>query len=77
MNPTLNDNFKLLKDKYQITVSKIKSAEHFSVALFSDGKLYAWGRNNEGAMGIRNILGVKNDSNAVIPTPVVDSHYHG
>lgn len=53
LNPTVNENFNLLKNKYKITVNKIKSAEHFSVALFSDGKLYSWGRNNQGAMGIR------------------------
>ncbi len=77
LSPTLNENFKLLQDKYKITVTKIKSAEHFSVALFSDGKLYSWGRNNQGAMGIRNNLGVKSDSYAVIPTPVSEDTLQG
>lgn len=75
--PEVNQYFKQLKEKEGITVQAIKSAAHFSVALLSNGKLYSFGSNPQGQLGIRENLGHNTDHNARLPTPVVDRHFLG
>lgn len=58
-----------------MTAERIKSGNHYSVGLFSDGNLYAWGRNQDGCMGIRKNLGLMTDHVAYVPTPVVNDFY--
>lgn len=46
LTPEVNENFRILREQEGLTIKDIKSANHFSVALMSDGNLYAWGRNS-------------------------------
>nr|8B6H_DL Chain DL, COXBP,Chromosome condensation regulator RCC1 repeat protein,Chromosome condensation regulator RCC1 repeat protein [Tetrahymena thermophila SB210]8B6H_Dl Chain Dl, COXBP,Chromosome condensation regulator RCC1 repeat protein,Chromosome condensation regulator RCC1 repeat protein [Tetrahymena thermophila SB210] len=75
--PEVNAYFKHLKEHEGLTVQSIKSAGHFSAALLSNGKLYTFGVNTQGQLGIRENLGHNTDQNARLPTPVVDRHFVG
>lgn len=39
----------------------------------SDGNLYSWGHNPEGACGVREVMGVSTDEYIYTPTPVVNT----
>lgn len=73
----MNHNFDILNKNNHLHIEKIKSVNNFTVGLFSDGNLYAWGKNENGAMGIRKNLGIKTDDYAYIPTPVVRDNFEG
>jgi alpha-tubulin suppressor-like RCC1 family protein len=47
-----------LKNEEKLTIKKVKSSESYSVALLSDGKLYGWGSNESGQMGIKSEIGI-------------------
>lgn len=72
--PTLNENFKILREKLHLDVVKIKSCGWHTVVLLSDGKLYSMGENLEGQLGTRENLGHTNDAHLDIPTPVFSKH---
>lgn len=51
-------------------IVKVKSANQYSVGLFSDGKLYGWGCNEFGQIGIKNEIGVEIYETANFPIPI-------
>ena len=57
--PTLNNHFEYLREEEKLEVKKIKSCESYSVALMQNGKLYGWGSNEEGQMGIKAEIGME------------------
>lgn len=40
-------------------IKKVKSSESYSVALMDNGKLYGWGSNEHGQMGIKAEIGLE------------------
>ncbi|KRX03451.1 Regulator of chromosome condensation 1/beta-lactamase-inhibitor protein II [Pseudocohnilembus persalinus] len=75
LSPQVNENFELLREHEGLTIQKIQSASHFSVALMSDGNLYSWGKNNQGSLGIRQNLGHRTDDVATLPTKVANQYF--
>jgi alpha-tubulin suppressor-like RCC1 family protein len=69
--PFMNENFRSLKENDHLTVVKIQSCNDFSVALMSDGLLYAMGDNMEGQCGTRENVGMITDRELLVPTQVV------
>lgn len=43
LEPKVNDNFRVLKEKLGLTVVQVKNCAEFSVVLMSDGHLYSMG----------------------------------
>lgn len=50
--PKLNQYFTYLKDEEKKSIVEIKSSNDYSIGLFNDGKLYGWGNNVQGQLGI-------------------------
>lgn len=42
-----------------MAVKKLKSCESYSVALMDNGKLYGWGANEHGQLGIKAEIGLE------------------
>lgn len=77
VEPKENQNFNIMAQKAGLKIQKVISAGRKSVALFSDGNLYAWGENSLGALGIRDNLTHRVDDVALIPTPIANSFFQG
>ena len=50
----MNSYFNYLKNEENIVLKEVKSCVNYSVGLFSDGKLYAWGCDIHGQLGINS-----------------------
>ena len=51
--PMVNEYFQYLKVEELLKIKKLKSCESFSVALMNNDRLYGWGSNESGQMGIK------------------------
>jgi hypothetical protein len=51
--PAKNEHFEYLLGEEKMAVQKLKSCESYSVALMDNGKLYGWGANEHGQLGIK------------------------
>ena len=65
-NPLMNE---ILKET-NTTITKILSCNDFTTALFSDGIVRSFGNNNQGNMGLGELLGFDLYEAINIPTPV-------
>lgn len=75
--PTVNEKFAELSHHDHATIKKIQSVADSSVALLSNGKLYAWGGDTQGQLGLNNDIGNEFVDLVPVAQPVVDSHYRG
>lgn len=41
----------------EVELQEVNGGEHHSIALTKDGKVYCWGRNDEGQMGMGDLYG--------------------
>jgi alpha-tubulin suppressor-like RCC1 family protein len=69
--PTLNEGIKEIRDHDGIKVTKIKSCNYSTLALFGleyfrfklkvldDGSLWGWGNNNFGQLGVGHTIGIE------------------
>lgn len=53
----------------------MKSCESYSIALLSDGKLYGWGSNESGQMGVKSEIGIEIYETVGFPTEVIREGY--
>lgn len=61
LEPRVNDNFRVLKQKLGLSVLSVKNCAEFSVVLMSDGHLYSMGQNTSGECGTREVVGQRVD----------------
>eukprot|EP01017_Pseudomicrothorax_dubius_P011907 TRINITY_DN1459_c0_g1_i3.p1 TRINITY_DN1459_c0_g1~~TRINITY_DN1459_c0_g1_i3.p1 ORF type:complete len:407 (-),score=115.97 TRINITY_DN1459_c0_g1_i3:137-1357(-) len=74
--PHKNSYLEQLK-KEGLTVLKLKSVSNYSVALMSDGLLYAWGSNDAGQLGIKSDIGIEIHETAIFPSPIINDDFAG
>ena len=73
--PTLNNHFEYLRTEEALKVKKMKSSESYSVALMKNGKLYGWGSNEHGQMGIKAEIGMEMYETVNFVTEVIREGY--
>jgi alpha-tubulin suppressor-like RCC1 family protein len=56
-------------------IKKVKSCESYSVALMDNGKLYGWGSNEHGQMGIKSEIGLEMYETVNFVTEVIREGY--
>jgi alpha-tubulin suppressor-like RCC1 family protein len=76
-SPTLNKHFEYLRSEEKLAIKKVKSAESYSIALMDNGKLYGWGSNEHGQMGIKSEIGVEMYETVNFVTEVIREGYEG
>ena len=52
--PVRNEFFDYLFEEEKMKIKKVKSCESYSVGLMDNGRLYGWGSNEHGQMGIKS-----------------------
>ncbi len=53
----------------------MKACESYSIALLSDGKLYGWGSNESGQIGVKSEIGIEVYETVGFPTEVIKEGY--
>ena len=75
--PRKSTYFEELRNRNQMVITKLKSANNCSVALMSDGNLYGWGSNESGQMGVASEIGIELYETCNFLTPVVNDQFLG
>jgi alpha-tubulin suppressor-like RCC1 family protein len=73
--PTKNEHFDYLFEEEKMMIKKVKSCESYSVALMDNGKLYGWGSNEHGQMGIKSEIGLEMYETVNFVTEVIREGY--